>query len=76
VGIPLVAFVTIFGYTRFAALNVAIGVLGYFSVFVAGLNLLPIRPLDGAKAWYVLSRIFKPPALKRQKHESVWRSYR
>jgi len=28
--------------------------LGYYSLFVAALNLLPIRPLDGAKAWYVV----------------------
>jgi Zn-dependent protease len=55
VGIPLVAFDAVFEPT-FTVVKVIIGVLGYFSILVAVGNLLPIRPLDGSKAWYVFSR--------------------
>jgi Zn-dependent protease len=55
VGIPLVVFDSIFEPTLTLA-KVVIGVLGYFSILVAVGNLLPIRPLDGSKAWYVFSK--------------------
>jgi len=76
VGIPLVAFISVFGFTRFPVLNVAVGVLGYYSLFVAAINLLPIPPLDGAKAWYALSRFIRRPEPRREKREGAWRSYR
>ena len=55
VGIPLVLFDAVFEPTRPTVLKVIIAVLGYFSIIVAVGNLLPIPPLDGAKAWYVFS---------------------
>jgi Zn-dependent protease len=76
VGMPLVAFVSIFGFTRFPALNAVVGILGYFSLFVAALNLLPIRPLDGSRAWYVFSALGRRPATKIEKKEGSWRAYR
>jgi Zn-dependent protease len=37
--------VTIFGFTRSDAVNVAVGVLGYYSLMVAAFYLLPLPPL-------------------------------
>jgi Zn-dependent protease len=59
VAVPLVVFVTIFGFTRYDAVNVAIGVLGYYSLFVAAFNLIPVPPLDGAKTWYLIPELIK-----------------
>jgi Zn-dependent protease len=76
VGIPLVAFAAIAGFTRYPVLNVVIGVLGYYSLLIAALNLLPIRPLDGAKAWYVFAKWFKRKEQAPPRRENPWRSYR
>ena len=51
VGVPLVAWVTVFGYTRFEAINALLAFLGFYSLFVAAFNLIPVAPLDGATAW-------------------------
>lgn len=51
IAIPLVAGVSVLGYTPFEAVNAAIVILGGYSLLVAVFNLLPIRPLDGSKAW-------------------------
>src|SRR5207247_1005293 len=59
VAVPLVTFVAIFGFTRSDAVNVAIGILGYYSLIVAGSNLVPVRPLDGAKAWYLFPELIQ-----------------
>lgn len=75
VGVPLVAFATVFGFTRYPVFNVVIGMLGYYSLFIAALNLLPIRPLDGAKAWFVFSRLVKRKEQRPRKREGAWRSY-
>jgi len=76
VGLPLVVYLSVFGFTRFTPLNVAMGVLGYYSLFVAALNLLPIRPLDGAKAWYVVRVMFQKQESRAPKRSTGWRSYR
>jgi Zn-dependent protease len=76
VGLPLVVYISVFGFTRFTPLNVAMGVLGYYSLFVAALNLLPIRPLDGAKAWYVVRVMFQKRESGAPKRNTGWRSYR
>jgi Zn-dependent protease len=59
VAAPLVTWIAIFGFTPFTALNVALGILGYYSLFVAAFNLIPVPPLDGAKAWYLIPELFK-----------------
>jgi len=51
IAVPLVTWVTIFGYTRFEAINVLLVVLGNYSLCVAAFNLIPAAPLDGATAW-------------------------
>jgi Zn-dependent protease len=49
--VPLVTWVAFFGYTRVELLNMVFAILGFFSLGVAILNLLPVPPLDGAIAW-------------------------
>lgn len=61
VAFPLVAWVSIFGYTQVDGINIIFAILGFFSLAVAVFNLLPIPPLDGATAWGLL------PALVRQR---------
>jgi membrane-associated protease RseP (regulator of RpoE activity) len=59
VAIPLVAWVAVFGYTRFEAVNMLIAILGFFSIAVAVFNLLPIPPLDGAIAWGIFPALWE-----------------
>jgi len=66
VAVPLVVFVTIFGFTRYDAVNVAIGVLGYYSLIVAAFNLIPVPPLDGAKTWYLIPELIRASGENRQ----------
>lgn len=67
-------FVAVFGFTPFTLANAAIGMLGYFRLFEAALNLLPISPLDGAKAWYVFPRLFKRAERKPEPRPGAWGS--
>ena len=77
VAVPLVTFVTIFGLTRSDAVNVAIGVLGYYSLIVAVFNLIPVRPLDGAKASYLIPELIKRARISRTKPKRMvgWRGW-
>ena len=54
VAAPLIAWVMLFGYTRFNIVNEVIAILGFFSVGTIIFNLLPIPPLDGATAWGII----------------------
>ena len=77
IGVPLVTWVAVFGFTRFDVVNVAIGILGYFSLLVAALNLIPLRPLDGAKAWYLIPELIKRrrPIPEKPKRKVGWRGW-
>jgi membrane-associated protease RseP (regulator of RpoE activity) len=56
--IPLIAWGTIFGYTRFGAVNMIFAILGFFSLVIAIFNLLPIERLDGWIAWQILPELW------------------
>jgi len=77
VAVPLVTWVAIFGFTRFDAVNVAIGILGYYSLVLAAFNLIPAPPLDGAKAWYLIPELVKRARTRRTKPKRVvgWRGW-
>jgi stage IV sporulation protein FB len=77
VAAPLVAWVAIFGFTRSDAANVAIGILGYYSLAVAVFNLIPAAPLDGAKAWRIFPELIKRIRSRRAKPKRVvgWRGW-
>ena len=75
VALPLVTCVGIFGFTRSDALNVAIGILGYYSLLIAAFNLIPLHPLDGATAWYLVPELIKRTRNPRRERKRVveWR---
>jgi len=60
----VVAIVNVTGGTRINGLDIAFAVLGYISPIIAIVNLLPVRPLDGAKAWRIVP-IFWRGAVRR-----------
>jgi len=68
IAIPIVIYLSIFGYTRFVTLNVALGIWGYMSVEMILFNLVPVPPLDGATAWQIIPELLKRfgRALKRR----------
>jgi stage IV sporulation protein FB len=59
VGVPVTLYVLLLGYTPFEPLNAVLVILGGYSLCVAIFNLLPIRPLDGSKAWDVIPAWFE-----------------
>lgn len=73
VALPLVAFVSAFGYTRFDSVNIVLGMFGYYSLFVAAFNLIPARPLDGATAWRLIPALFDRMRAPRKKGVIEWR---
>ena len=77
VAIPLVIFVSLFGFTRFDALNVAIGILGYYSLLISAFNLIPLHPLDGATAWYLVPELIRRARNRRNKPKRAagWRGW-
>jgi Zn-dependent protease len=54
VAIPFTLYVAAAGYTESEPVNAVLAILGGYSLFVAVFNLLPIRPLDGWKAWDII----------------------
>lgn len=68
VAAPLIAWAEIFGHTHLPVVDMAIDILGYYSVLLAVFNLIPVAPLDGATAWY-----FFPEFLKRLRKPTVRR---
>jgi Zn-dependent protease len=76
VAIPLIAWVEIFGFTRFPPVNALLSIMGFFSLSMAAFNLLPIRPLDGSIAWRLLPALIKRRPTRPAKRENAWRSWR
>lgn len=72
VAIPLVLWVTVFGFTPFQSLNAMFAILGYFSLCVAAFNLLPVPRLDGAIAWGIVPALIERAKLGR-KQPPEWR---
>jgi Zn-dependent protease len=72
VALPLVAWVAIFGYTRFEPVNVVLALLGFFSLGVAVFNLLPFPPLDGITAWGIVPALIQR-ARARPNSRPGWR---
>ena len=76
VGVPIIAWLEVFGFTRFPTLNAILGCFGIFSLTIAIFNLIPARPLDGATAWGLLPELFRRRTRRISKREASWRSYR
>lgn len=58
VAVPIIVLTETFGYTPFQPLNAFLAAFGFFSLFVAMFNLIPVPPLDGAVAWRLLPALF------------------
>jgi Zn-dependent protease len=77
VAVPVMLWVSAFGYTRFGPVNAILGILGGYSLVLAAFNLLPVRPLDGSMAWYIVPEFIKRVKGRNKKKASSagWRSY-
>jgi membrane-associated protease RseP (regulator of RpoE activity) len=79
VALPLVAWLALFGYTRFAAVNAVLAILGGYSLAVAVFNLLPVGRFDGAIAWGLIPEWIKRLRSRRRnqgsKRNTDWRTY-
>ena len=79
VTIPVLLYLSIFGYTKFDLINVALGIWGYLSFGLILFNLIPVPPLDGATAWKIipefLSRLNRRPKKGAEKDAYRFRGY-
>jgi Zn-dependent protease len=73
VGIPLVTWILVFGYTPFEPLNAALALFGFFSLVEATFNLIPKPPLDGAVAWDLIPALINRARDRRNKRPPAWR---
>src|ERR1051325_4437572 len=55
VAAPLAVFVILRGPTRIEPIDAVLAILGFFAPIVAIINLIPVAPLDGRKAWPLVS---------------------
>ena len=58
IGVPIVAWLSIFGPTRFSALNTLLAIFGYFSLVVAVYNLIPMATSRWSTSVEVVTRSF------------------
>jgi Zn-dependent protease len=54
VAIPIFAWMACFGYPKSEPLTVLFVILAPFNAWIAAFNLLPVRGLDGSKAWRLM----------------------
>jgi Zn-dependent protease len=73
VAIPLVIWVEVLGFTRFEPVNAILAILGFFSLGVVLVNLIPIPPLDGATAWGLIPALIDRAKLNKRKTPMNWR---
>ena len=83
VAAPLTAYVAVHGPTQIEPVNAILAILGFFSPVVALFNLLPIKPLDGRKAWSLIPIVWRriarrqrPPATAMEAMEEALRKAR
>jgi Zn-dependent protease len=59
VGVPLVLWSVVFGFTTIGVVNAIVAIFGYLSLVWVALSLLPVAPLDGALAWKILPHLWR-----------------
>ena len=59
VGLPLVLWAAIFGFTSVGVLNALIAIFGYLSLVLAVFNLMPVLRLDGVLAWQIVPHLWR-----------------
>jgi Zn-dependent protease len=75
VGLPMVAWIKLVGYTPIEVLNAFMAVFGFLSILMIVLNLVPIPPLDGATAWGIVPLLLHRQASGRGRTRG-WNSRR
>jgi Zn-dependent protease len=75
VGLPMVAWIKLVGYTPIEVLNAFMAVFGFLSVVMIVVNLVPIPPLDGATAWSIVPLLLARGRSGRQRVRG-WNSRR
>lgn len=79
VALPVIVWLELAGFTRIGVINAILAIFGPFSLFIAALNLLPARGLDGALAWSLipewLKRVRRQPNKRQPKRTTDWRTY-
>jgi hypothetical protein len=77
VALPLLLWVTVFGYSRFEPVNAVLAILGGYSLIVTVVNLLPIGRMDGTIAWGIIPEFINRAKQRKRKKTSSsgWRSY-
>jgi Zn-dependent protease len=75
VAVPLTLYIVFAGYTAFEPLNAVLAILGGYSLLVA-FNLLPIRPLDGSKAWDIVPAWLERRRMRRDQRPLAYRPQR
>jgi Zn-dependent protease len=59
VGLPMLAWITLVGYTPFEVLNALMAFVSFLTVVMTVLNLLPFPPLDDALAWRLIPQLLE-----------------
>ncbi len=70
VGIPMLVWILRVGYTPIESVNAFMAVFSYLTVVMVPLNLIPVRPLDGAAAWGIV------PLMWSRLRQLSWRAPR
>lgn len=70
--VPLTAYIAFVGYTRFEPVNAVLAILGGYSLLVAVFNLLPIRPMDGSRAWDIIPAWLEQRRNRNQRPLAGW----
>jgi len=76
VAVPLTLYIVFAGYTPFEPLNAVLAILGGYSLLVVAFNLLPIRPLDGSKAWDIVPAWLEQRRMRRNRRPLAYRPQR
>jgi Zn-dependent protease len=58
VGLPILVWIKLVGYTPIEVLNAFMAVFAFLTVVML-VNLLPLPPLDGAAAWRIVPLLFR-----------------
>jgi stage IV sporulation protein FB len=66
VAAPLAAYVILHGPSRIEPVDAILATLGFFAPIVAILNLIPLGPLDGRKAWTLIPLVWQRIRYRRQ----------
>ena len=64
---PAIIRLVVWGYSSIGPMNTLLAILGPSNVAIAIFNLIPVRPLDGAKAWSLFPLLWAARRRKREK---------